>query len=170
MRSACFLLPFCLFFVLGCGYAFEGTASGLPDDIRFLAIPYTENSSIKMQLGGLLTDEVRRQFTTSKILKLVDEDQADAILSLKIRSVRVSGVTLTTITRTSSRQITITLDSILKRKGSGAVLWQGMGIVGYEIYVVEADHIATELNEDLALAKVARELAEKIHNYMFLGF
>jgi hypothetical protein len=45
-----------------------------------------------------------------------------------------------------------------------------MGIIGYEIYVVETDPLATELNEELALAKIARELAEKIHNYMFLGF
>jgi outer membrane lipopolysaccharide assembly protein LptE/RlpB len=165
-----YALHFCLLFVLGCGYGFEGKMSGLPDDIRSLYVSYAENSSTKMQLGGLVTDEVRRQFTTSKFLKLVDKDKADAVLSLNIRSVRETGATLTNIDRTSSRQITITLDSYLKGKDSGALLWQGVGIICNETYVVESDQVVTALNEELALKNIARELAEKIHNYMFLGF
>ncbi|MBW2623141.1 MAG: LptE family protein [Deltaproteobacteria bacterium] len=170
MRPLFCALCLCLLFVLGCGYAFEGKVSGLPDDIRSLYVSYAENSSTKMQLGGLVTDEVRRQFTTFKFLKLVDEDKADAVLSLRIRSVRETGATLTNISRTSSRQITITLDSFLKRKDTGAVLWQGVGIICDETYVVESDHALTELNEELALKNIARELAERIHNFMFLGF
>jgi outer membrane lipopolysaccharide assembly protein LptE/RlpB len=165
-----YALHFCLLFVLGCGYGFEGKMSGLPDDIRSLYVSYAENSSTKMQLGGLVTEEVRRQFTTSKFLKLVDKDKADAVLSLNIRSVRETGATLTNIDRTSSRQITITLDSYVKGKDSGALLWQGVGIICNETYVVESDQVVTALNEELALKNIARELAEKIHNYMFLGF
>jgi len=170
VKPLIYALHVCLLFILGCGYGFEGKVSGLPDDIRSLYVSYAENSSNIMQLGGLVTDEVRRQFTTSKFLKLVDNDKADAVLSLNIRSVRVTGATLTNISRTSSRQITITLDSFLKRKESGALIWQGVGIVCDETYVVESDQVVTELNEDLALKNIARELAEKIHNFMFLGF
>ena len=170
MRLLFYALHFCLLFILGCGYGFEGKVSGLPDDIRYLYVSYAENSSTEMQLGGLVTEEVRRQFTTSKFLKLVDEDKADAVLSLTIRYVRITGATLTNISRTSSRQITITLDSFLKRKDTGALLWQGVGIIFDETYVVESDQVMTEVNEELALKKLARELSERIHNYMFLGF
>ena len=170
MRFTRYFLLCALTIFLGCGYGLEGRKSGLPDDIRLLAIPHAENSSTKMRLGGLVTDEVRRQFTTSKIMRLVETEKADAVLQLKIRSVKVAGATLSNINRTSSRRITITLDSFLRRQDTGALLWRGVGFVSFETFVVEADHVLTEQNEELALAKIVRELAVKVHNHMFLGF
>jgi len=163
------LLTICLF-ALGCGYAIEGAVSNLPSNIRGLAIPIAQNASSKTRLAVMLTDELNRQFTTSKFLKLEDIDRADAILKVSIRSVKIEGATLTNIARTSSRRMIVTVDASLKRKDTDTILWRSKGIVGRETYVVAADQVSTELNEELAMKKITRDLAEKIHNYIFEGF
>ncbi|MBW2063007.1 MAG: hypothetical protein JRI95_15805 [Deltaproteobacteria bacterium] len=159
-----------ILFLSGCGYALEGSVKSLPSDIHGLAIPYVKNASSKILLAGMLTDELNRQFTTSKFVRLVDMDRAEAVLDVNIRSVRVIGATLTDIARTSSRRIIITLDASLKRRGSDELLWQGREIVGRETYVVTADQMTTEMNEELAMRKIARDLAERIHNHIFERF
>ncbi len=163
-----FLLACMLTF--GCGYAFEGTVNNLPFNIHKVAIPFVKNASANTRLAFLLTDELNRQFTTSKFLELVDVDKAEAVLNVSIRSVMIEGATLTDIERTSSRRIIVTLDASLKQKGSNKILWQSRGIVGRETYVVAADQASVELNEELAMRKLSRDLAEKIHNYIFEGF
>jgi len=160
---------FCLL-MLGCGYAIEGKVSSLPPDIQLLAIPFVKNASSKIRLASLLTDELNRQFTTSKYLKLVNEDRAEAVLDVSIRSVRVEGATLVTIARTSSRRITVTVDASLKRKDSSTIIWQSSNLVSRETYVVATDQVITEMNEELAIKKMTRNLAEKIHNRLFEGF
>jgi hypothetical protein len=155
----------------GCGYAVERGGGGLPAGTRRVAVPYVKNASTRVGVASLLTDELRRQFTTSKFLRLVDEDQApDAVLEVSILSVKVEGATLTDIAHSSSRWVVITVDAVLRQAGSGKVIWEERRIVDRQSYVVAGDQVTTESNAALAMKKLTQDLAERIHNHLFNVF
>jgi len=160
-----------LFLLGGCGYAVERPGGGLPTGTRRLAVPYVKNTSIQASAAALLTDELRHQFTTSKFLRLVDEDQSpDAVLDVSITSVVIEGATLTDIAHSSSRWIVITVDAALRQSGSGKVLWQEKQMQDRQSYVVASDMAITESNAALAMKKLTQDLAERIHNHLFNVF
>lgn len=159
----------CLFFI-SCGYGLEKAVSPLPSNIKTVAIDRVRNPSVKKGLSSLFLDELSRQFTTSKFLTIANLDQAHSILRVNIVSVRVEGATLTNITKTSSRLVIITVNGNLKENRTGKTLWKSGELTARRTYVVDADPIITEMNEELALKSVARDLAEKIHNNIFVEF
>lgn len=159
-----------LLFLIGCGYQLEGKKNALPSKARTLAIPFVKNSSTKLGLGSILTDELSRQFTTTKFLSLTSRENAEVILDVKIESVKIEGATLINIAKTSSRIFIITAVGSLKIAGSGKLLWQQSRLSARQTFVVDKNPIITEMNEEKAMKKAARDLAEKIHNSIFASF
>jgi len=155
----------------GCGYSVDAVKKNIPKDIQTISIPYAENSSTRPRLAGMLTNELRLQFMTSKYLALVDNaDKADSILSVKIVSFKVVGATLTDEDRSSSRRITVLADVQFKRRDSNQVLYQVKKLAGRQTYIVDTDKRITDMNEEAAMAAIARTLAGKIHSAVFEGF
>lgn len=156
--------------VWACGYSLKGTVNNLPRDVRRLAILPLENSSTKVGLGTMLTDELRYQFTLSKVLKLTGPDVADAALLGRIRSVRTEGSTIRGATGTASRRLVIVVAATLKRTRDGEILWRDTNIVGRKTFAVSGDQLTTERNEEAAMAELAKDLAAMIHDRIFENF
>jgi len=79
------LVIFLAFFVLSCGYHLRGTGSFLPSYIKNVYIPEFENSTSRMDLGKIVTEEVISAFIGRGNFKLVrNESEAEAILKGKI--------------------------------------------------------------------------------------
>ncbi len=166
-----FALVVCLALLTGCGYSFRGMSNALPSDVRRVSVPTSQNSTTETSLTITLTNELVRQFTISKFLRVTDINEADAVLETKITSVQTtSGAQTVSGSESLSRRVTVTVDAVLKRTGGGEVLWQNRNVVSRQSYGVADDQSVVESNVSDALDAAAVDLAEKIHNGIFESF
>jgi len=157
--------------VAGCGYHFEGTVNTLPRDIRRIAIPTVENATIETRLTSALTNELVNQFTISKAVRVTTEDQADAVLRVRVLSVRVEGAVLSVSgTSSKSRRIIVVADGSLARKADGQIIWRKQGLVSTRTFDILGGQSGQDANLLASLTWVAKDLAEKIHNSTFENF
>jgi len=77
-----------------CGYySFKGA---LPSHLKGIAIPLFENRSPYAQVEEKLTNQLIDEFISDNTLKIVDESEADLILSGRIESITDDFVSVTT--------------------------------------------------------------------------
>jgi outer membrane lipopolysaccharide assembly protein LptE/RlpB len=148
----------------GCGYRFEGSVNTLPRDIRRIAIPAVDNPTNYTVLTNELSNELIRLFTRSDFVKITDSDVADAVLQVKIRSVRIEGgasIETRTGRESLSRRATAVISASLAKR-NGEVLWQSQQVVGRRSYSVSSDdQTLVESNLNAALRTIAEDIAEK---------
>ncbi|MDY0096164.1 MAG: LptE family protein, partial [Candidatus Vecturithrix sp.] len=68
-----------LLLVAGCGYTLVGQGN-LPDHIKTIAIPIFVNKTLQDGVEEIITQQVIEQFVKGGKVRLVSEDNADAIL------------------------------------------------------------------------------------------
>ncbi|MDR1396495.1 MAG: LPS assembly lipoprotein LptE [Desulfarculales bacterium] len=165
-------LLLCLFLsllVAGCGYSFRHNRSNLPEDIKTISIPMFSNMTNEIRLEAIVTEQMRYQFTQSRILKMVPEAEADVVLIGSIIGVYADDVSLTEWMHSSQRRVSITISARLLRAGSGEVLYQG-SVQQQRSYSLEgANASATEARTE-ALKVAARDAAQTIHDGVLQNF
>lgn len=109
----------------GCGYAFQGSGSILPADVKNVYIPRVENNSTESSLTSTLTEALRDRFERFGVVTVVEDiNEADAVL--KSRIIKISKSTRTVTSNTDATQqydTTMTVGAELRRT-TGAVLWR----------------------------------------------
>ena len=159
-----------LFFISGCGYGFRGTVNNLPPDIQAVSIPVFVNESSEPGVEVVFANALIYEFNRSQILQVVSESQAQAQINGKIRSIAIDPVIYASLTQALERKVTITLDIICRRSDNQKILWQNQNLSRYEVYPVTTDPNQTQLNKEEAIKKIAKDLAEKIHNSILENF
>ncbi len=160
-----------LFILTGClGYGFRGTVNNLPADIKAVAIPIFANESLEPGIEVVFANALVYEFTRSRILPVVSEAEAQALIVGKIKSVAVEPVIYTSSAQTLERRITVVLEVTCRRKDNEQVLWQNANLSRYEIYPVASDPALTERNKEEAIKKIAQDLSERIHNGILENF
>jgi hypothetical protein len=66
--------------LVSCGYSLKGTGIYLPKNIRALHVPLFKNNNYQLQLEQFLTDAVVQRLERYKDLRVVREQDADAIV------------------------------------------------------------------------------------------
>lgn len=156
--------------ISACGYGFRHQRSNLPPEIKTIAIPMFENKTNELRLEGLVTEQVRFQFSNSQILKLVPVAEADVILKGTVNSVSTDDVALTSQSRSEFRRISISISARLVRSDTGEVLYQG-GASQWRSYTINAgENLASEAARRDALRLVARDAAQIIHDGALQNF
>jgi len=84
------------------------------------------------------TNNLTYQFTRSKVLRVVDEKTADAVLSGTITSMRTQTISYTTNYDSDERRVRVTLNLSLKSR-DGKVLWSDPALAGIEEFKVADD-------------------------------
>ncbi len=69
-----------------CGYTMSGQATGLPEEIKTVAITVFENNSLEPNIEAGITRAIIDQFTSDGRLKIVPEKTADSVISGVINS------------------------------------------------------------------------------------
>ena len=159
-----------LFAVGACGYSFRGSTSNLPPDIKTVAIPVFANNSGEIRIETMITDEVIYQFTRSKILTVVPEGQADAILKGEVRRVIVSDVALTQQETSRQRRVAMLVAARLIRTKDKKAVWADRGMDRWRTYNVSGNPQADEAAKQAALREVAEELARTLHDRVLENF
>ncbi len=113
----------------GCGYAFQGGGSILPPDVKRVYVAPVENNSTQLGLADVVAEALREQFDSYGVVTVVErQSDADAILKVKISSLK--RVTRTTQSNTDvalQLETTILMAAELQRV-TGQVLWRDSSI------------------------------------------
>jgi hypothetical protein len=118
-----------------------------------------------------MTAAIIAEFNRRQNLDIQEAHTADAILEGTIRSIHYEPLSFGQDERAQERRVTLSMDLKLVDRASRKALWQVEGLSYLSAYkVVQGDPAATEFNKRKALARVAENLAEKIHDYIFTGF
>ena len=159
-----------LFFFSGCGYGLRGTVNNLPPDIKAASIPVFVNESIEPGVEVVFANALVYEFNRSGILKVVSESMAQAQVKGKIKSIAVDPVVLANQTQALQRRVIVTLEVSFRRSDDQKILWQNPSLSRDEVYAVTTDLNQTQRNKEAAMAKIAQDLSERIHNAILENF
>ena len=127
MTAAIRAIPLILttFLLSSCGYAFRGSGSVLPADVKNIFIPRVENGSTELGLADVVTDALREEFDSYGTVAVVEkQSQADAILKVRIIDVKNSTSTVDPTTNTALQMdTTMSIGGELQRT-TGQILWR----------------------------------------------
>lgn len=116
-----------------------------------------------------MTNALVKEFVQHRKGMVVDETQAQSVLSGTILSMNTEVTSRTSTRIVAQRQITITLSLMLKNT-AGAIIWRNNNLKATEPYSVTEDRIATEDNRSRAIGRAVQRLAEDAYNAMAHGF
>lgn len=127
-----------------CGYAFQGSGTVLPADIKTIAIRVAENQTTETGLGLNFTEKLQSRFERYGAVQVVDPDEdADAELITKILSIETSVQDVTSDTDIELEQdITLTIFAELRRS-NGQVLYRNPQLKSRESFASVSDVVVT---------------------------
>jgi hypothetical protein len=100
-----------------CGvYSFRGA---LPEGIESVAIPLMENRTSEPLLTEEITDQVINEFMVQNLFSLEDEERADGILEMVLKSITEQANTYSSEESVSQMRLTLNVDVELLRRTTG---------------------------------------------------
>ena len=156
----------------GCGYTLVGQGS-LPEHIKTIAIPTFENNTVEEGVEEIVTQAVIDEYVRGGKVRLVSEDEADAILWGTIQSYDPDeAITYNEDNDVSSYRLTVEVNVVLKDLVKDEVLWETEGLAEDADFEggPEVDITTEEENEERALEELAEELAQQIRALSTEGF
>lgn len=127
------------------------------------------NDTTEVGLEALLTDQLRRRFSESGWVRLVDVEDADAVVTGAIKKFKTSPISFSTsdyaVEYRASMRVSIRL---VNRQGIS--LWEDRNLVKMREYRVVPDIFESEANKDQAIKWLVREISADVHDRIFDGF
>ena len=193
LKGSLIFLIFCFIFS-GCGYHIAGKGINLPPEVKSIAIPILKNETKETNLEHIVTEAIRNEFIRTKKLKVVSEEEADAILYGTIKSFDISAVSFDRNDFVMEYKAKMVLDLSLRKKDDNTVLWSDNNLSVTNDYGAEDSVVVTSSPdykerslkvEDLrsmtgniiveedklyAIKRIAQDVAERVRNGVFTGF
>ena len=173
-RRASWTLPAVLalsILIWGCGYKFRDMSSSLPPNVKTIAVPIFQNNTNELGLENVFTAAVVSEFNRRRLMPVKSVQSADAILTGVISSIHYSAVSYGANELATERRVRLVVDVRVTDRSSGKPLWVRPGLVYQEAYTVKmGDPNQTQFNKQVAMARIADNLAEKIHDFLFSNF
>ena len=162
-----------IFFLLlgtGCGYRLGGEGFGPSPEIRSIAIPTFINETYEAGIETIVTNSLLAELVRDGRIKVVGEDEADAIMEGTVKSFSISSVAYDPTGVVLEYRTWISLDVVLRQGKKGRVLWSRRNLTESDVYTVSSDVLRTETGKEEAIQKIATELARRIRRRLFEGF
>ncbi len=173
MQDKGYRITFLLLFILGlsgCGYHFIGQESEVLSGINAIAIPYFSNKSYEARLERYLTESLVDEFVKSRMIAIVEEGDADAVIRGKIENFKEYVISFDKDDRALEYRALALLEVTLERRDTGEVLWRNKELFHFEDYRVSSEIAETEANKEQAIKRISVEIAERIHDSIIEGF
>lgn len=150
-------------YLTGCaGYRL---GSMLPPDIKTVHVPTFINRTSEPQLEVETTQAMIEDLQRDGSLRVVNQDQADAVLKVVLRNYSLEPVSYRSDQRTSAREyrIVLTASILMTRKGNGSVIVEAPEVQGEYVFQVLGDLSSSKLRGlPLAADDLAHQIVEKI--------
>lgn len=154
-----------------CGYKPAGKGKSLPADIKTIAIPVFQNSSLKYRVEQRFTqaviDEVLKRGRALRVTSHPEE--ADAVMSGDIRSFRASGSLLDDLGRTRVWNVHIILSVTVRDQRSHRILYQNSRVAFDGEYELSDDPQSFFNEENSAVDRIAKDFAQTIISTILEG-
>jgi outer membrane lipopolysaccharide assembly protein LptE/RlpB len=153
----------------GCGYHLARRGTELPADVGTLAVPVFKNETYEPGVEDLVTDALVREFERHRWVRIVPAAEADAVLT----GVLKDFVTVPIAFATKDYAVEFRARARCKvqvRSRAGKVLWEDKDVAVDAEYEATPDIFASETNKRRAIARLAADLAEEVHDRLFDGF
>ena len=155
-QLTCIVVLFAL--ISGCGYTNKSLISRKIDSIY---IPIFENDTFRRGLEFDLTNAVKDEIMSKTKLRIAQKDNADTILTGKIKKVAESMLTSNVQDNIVESRVTIYIDIKLVDRRTGRILSEAKDLKRSAEFIVQrGENINTASQESLVL------LAETIVNYL----
>lgn len=162
MRRKSGLLSACIALLLlaGCGY--YKTTSRTARDIKSVYVPFFTNETTQPNLDIQVTELVVDFLVDDNTLKVVDEDQADAILQGRIVDFQNRPFAFDTQLNAQSYRVSIRVIASLYKRRTNEAIWENRDFSGVSTYFVEP--LEGENNFDDAVNQAVFTITERILN------
>ena len=162
-------------FMSGCGYRFRDTGVPIGVSLDTIAIPIFPSTSSFVGYEADFTRTLREQFIAHSRVRIVSKENAQAVLSGKIRSIITDPLTysvtkhtihgfVSTDTITSSREMRVQVEAKLIDRETGAIIWQDDSFTGEASFSVSSDPLRTRYDQRQAFIAIAQDLATRIYS------
>jgi len=142
-----------------CGYySTKGRTAG---DIKKIAVPYLKNETAQPEIEIEITRNVIDGLIKDNTLKVVPDEDADAVLEGSIVDYKNIPFTFNTELQAQQYRLVIAINVSLFNRKENTPIWENRKIEGHCDYYLEA---SSELNYDKALEEVYNDLVEGILN------
>ena len=154
-----------------CGYKRAGKGRSLPVNIKTIAVPVFQNSSLKYRVEQRFTqaviDEILKRARGIHITQ--NPDDADAVLSGDIRSFRAGGAVLDERGRTRLWDVRIITGVTLRDQHTRKLLFQNQRLDFNGEYELSDDPQSFFNEENPAVERIAREFAQALVSAILEG-
>jgi Lipopolysaccharide-assembly len=145
--------------VPACGvYSTKGRTAG---DIKRIAVPNLANETAEPDIEIEITNNLRSGIVRDNTLKVVPEEEADAVLEGIVVEFRNTPFTFNTDLQAEQYRLVIALAASLFNPKDNTYIWKDRRIEAHSDYYLET---ATERDYDKALEEVYKDLVEGILN------
>ena len=170
LKPMLFALALALMFDV-CGYKPAGKGKSLPANIKTIAIPVFQNSSLKYRVEQRFTNAVIEEvLKRARALRVTTTpEDADAVLSGDIRSFRAAGSLLDDLGRTRVWDVRIVLSVTVRDQRSHKILYQNPRIAFDGEYELSDDPQSFFNEENPAVDRIAKDFAQTIISTILEG-
>ena len=158
-----------IFFVVGCGYKMVGKETHLPPGVSSVAIPTFKSRTLEPGIEIPFTQAFLNEFILDRRIKVVDRDEADAVLEGVIKSYEYYSIAYDRSGLALEYRATAVVDLTL-RKRNGEVIWKENDLSETRTYRTSLSGVGTESNKNVALVQIGRLMAGRIRNRFFYNF
>lgn len=154
-----------------CGYKQAGKGKSLPADIKTIAVPVFQNTSLKYRVEQRFTTAVMEEILKrARGLRVTtDAEDADAVLSGDIRSFRAVGTILDAQGRTRSWNLTIIASVTVRDQRTRKILYNNPRMSFQGEYQLSDDPQSFFNEENPAVERIARDFAQALISAIMEG-
>jgi hypothetical protein len=154
-----------------CGYKPAGKGKGLPAEIKTIAVPVFQNSSLKYRVEQRFTQAVIEEILKrARGLRVTtNAEGADAILNGDIRSFRAAGSLLDERGRTRVWDVRIVINVTLRDQRTRKILFQDPRMSFEGEYELSDDPQSFFNEENPAVDRIAKDFARAIISTIMEG-
>jgi len=155
-----------------CGYRVGSRGDLLPAHVRTIAIPAFGNITTRYRLTERLPTAIGREFLTRTRYRVVaDPNEADAVLTGSIVNYMSAPTIFDQATgRAAGIQISVFLNLMLTERETGNVLYQRNNFEARQRYEVSIEQREYFDESDVALERLAREVARLVVSTVLEAF
>jgi Lipopolysaccharide-assembly len=154
-----------------CGYKQAGKGKSLPANIKTIAVPTFQNSSLKYRVEQRFTqatiDEILKRARALRVTN--DPEQADAVLTGDIRNFRASGTLLDERGRTRVWEVRIVISVIVRDRRTHKILYQNPRVQFEGEYELSDDPQSFFNEENPAVDRIAKDFAQTLISAIMEG-
>jgi lipopolysaccharide assembly LptE-like protein len=154
-----------------CGYKQAGKGKSLPANVKSIAVPIFQNSSLKYRVEQRFTRAVMEEILKrARGLRVTtNPDDADVVLTGDIRGFRAQGTLLDDQGRTRVWEVRIIVGAMLRDNRSHRILFQNQRISFSGQYELSDDPQSFFNEENPAVERIAKEFAQSVVSTIMEG-